>query len=227
MSRILLTLGSNTFAKTNIDKAKRMLTYLFPNIIFSDPILTEPEDDRYSYLFRNVLAVVNTDMSPEEVISKIKQTERAVGRTPRDKYVGKMVIDIDLVKYGDAILRPKDYEREYVQHLLATMDLPEEEDTILQSDTNETDAQAGVIAETDPETFDVQVDPEASDQLALDEAEPAETDVQKPRDQSDTNETDAKTAVATDTNRDTNVQVAQEVSNQPNSNDREPTETEA
>jgi len=41
-----------------------------------------------------------------------------------------MVIDIDLVKYGDTILRPKDYEREYVQHLLATMDLPEEEVTI-------------------------------------------------------------------------------------------------
>ena len=81
MNRILLTLGSNTFAKTNIDKAKRMLTFLFPDIIFSEPILTEPEDDRYSYLFRNVLTVVNTDES-EEVISKIKQTERAVGRTP-------------------------------------------------------------------------------------------------------------------------------------------------
>ena len=48
-----------------------------------------------------------------------------------------MVIDIDLVKYGDAILRPKDYEREYVQHLLGTMDLPEEEVTIPQPDTDE------------------------------------------------------------------------------------------
>src|SRR5690554_7272266 len=80
MSTILLTIGSNTFAKTNIDKAKRMLTFLFPDIIFSEPILTEPEEEKYSYLFRNVLAVVDTEMRPEEVIDKIKQTERAVGR---------------------------------------------------------------------------------------------------------------------------------------------------
>ena len=125
MSTILLTIGSNTFAKTNIDKAKRMLTFLFPDIIFSEPILTEPEEEKYSYLFRNVLAVVNTEMRPEEVIDKIKQTERAVGRTPRDKYLGKVVIDIDLIKYGDNILRPLDYEREYVQRLLSTIEMPE------------------------------------------------------------------------------------------------------
>src|SRR5690554_6801968 len=125
MSTILLTIGSNTFAKTNIDKAKRMLTFVFPDIIFSEPILTEPEEEKYSYLFRNILAVVDTEMRPEEVIDKIKQTERAVGRTPRDKYLGKVVIDIDLVKYGDKILRPDDFEREYVQRLLATMEMPE------------------------------------------------------------------------------------------------------
>ncbi|MDI9605555.1 MAG: 2-amino-4-hydroxy-6-hydroxymethyldihydropteridine diphosphokinase [Bacteroidota bacterium] len=162
MSRALLTIGSNTFAKTNIDKAKRMLTFLFPDIIFSEPILSEPDDDRYSYLFRNILAVVDTDLPPEEVINKIKQTERAVGRSPRDKYVGKMVIDIDLVKYGNTILRPKDYEREYVQHLLATMDLPEEEVTTTQPDTLETDAETLIVTDTDADT-DVQFDQEALD----------------------------------------------------------------
>lgn len=164
MSRILLTLGSNTFAKTNIDKAKRMLTYLFPDIIFSEPILTEPEDDRYSYLFRNILAVVDTDLQPEEVISKIKQTERAVGRSPRDKYVGKMVIDIDLVKYGNTILRPKDYEREYVQRLLATMDLPEEEETTTEMDFQD-------LSEAEPAEMDIQESVDLPDfsEMELDE----------------------------------------------------------
>ncbi len=221
MNRILLTLGSNTFAKTNIDKAKRMLTFLFPDIIFSEPILTEPEDDRYSYLFRNVLAVVNTDMSPEEVISKIKQTERAVGRTPRDKYVGKMVIDIDLVKYGDTILRPKDYEREYVQHLLATMDLPEEEVTIPQPDTDETDAQMGVSAEIYidmPDAQHVQTNQEALDQPALAETEPAETDTQAAPEASEP--TDTNSTEPTET-------YVQEPEDQHNSDDKEPTKTEA
>lgn len=134
MSTILLSIGSNTFAKTNIDKAKRMLSYVFQNIIFSDPILSEPEDDKYKYLFRNVLASFETDMSQEEIIDKIKQTERAIGRTPKDKYQGKVVIDIDLLKYGEDILRPQDFEREYVQQLLSTFVIPEPEQTNTLSD---------------------------------------------------------------------------------------------
>lgn len=121
MSTILLSIGSNTFAKTNIDKAKRMLTRLFPEIIFSQAILTEPEEEKYSYLFRNVLAKAETQMTPEEVIDKIKQTERAVGRSPKDKYLGKVIIDIDLIQYGNEILRPGDFERNYVQQLLAML----------------------------------------------------------------------------------------------------------
>ncbi len=125
MSTILLSIGSNTFAKTNIDKAKRMLAYLFPNIVFSDPILSEPEDDNFKYLFRNILACCTTDLNLEEVINKIKQTERAVGRTLKDKYQGKVIIDIDILKYDDEVIRPQDLEREYVQQLLAIFEIPE------------------------------------------------------------------------------------------------------
>lgn len=122
MSTILLSIGSNTFSKTNIDKAQRMLTRLFPGILFSQSVLSEPDDDRYTFLFRNVLAIAETDLLPEEVIEKIKQTERAVGRSPRDKYLGKVVIDIDLIRYNDEILRPADFQREYVQQLLPDLE---------------------------------------------------------------------------------------------------------
>lgn len=121
MSIIILSIGSNIFAKTNIDKAKRMLSRLFPEIIFTQPILSEPEEEKYSYLFRNILAKAETEMTPEEVIDKIKQTERAVGRSPKDKYQGKVIIDIDLIQYNDNILRPEDYERNYVQQLLGSL----------------------------------------------------------------------------------------------------------
>lgn len=124
MSTILLSIGSNTFARTNIDKARRMLTRLFPGIIFSESVLSEPDDERYSFLFRNVLAMAETDYSPVEVIDKIKQTERAVGRSPRDKYQGKVIIDIDLIRYNDEILRPEDFQREYLQQLLTTFTPP-------------------------------------------------------------------------------------------------------
>lgn len=120
MNTILLSIGSNTFSKTNIDKAKRMLTRFFPGIVFSPSVLSEPEEEKYFYLFRNVLAKAETDFTAEDVISKIKMTERAVGRTPKDKYLGKVVIDIDLIVYNEEILRPEDYQRAYVQELLST-----------------------------------------------------------------------------------------------------------
>jgi 2-amino-4-hydroxy-6-hydroxymethyldihydropteridine diphosphokinase len=102
-----------------------MLLYLFPNIVFSDPILSEPEDDNFKYLFRNILACFTTDMNLDELISKIKLTERAVGRTPRDKYQGKVIIDIDILMYGDDVIRPQDLEKEYIQQLLAIFEIPE------------------------------------------------------------------------------------------------------
>lgn len=138
MSTILLSIGSNTFAKTNIDKAKRMLLYLFPNIVFSDPILSEPEDDNFKYLFRNILACFTTDMNLDELISKIKLTERAVGRTPRDKYQGKVLIDIDILMYGDDVIRPQDLEKEYIQQLLAIFEIPEFVETEEVEETVET-----------------------------------------------------------------------------------------
>jgi len=118
MHTVLLSIGSNTFAKTNIDKAKRMLTYAFPDIVFSPPVLTEPCGERYFFPFRNIIARFNCELTPQEIIGKIKVIEMAVGRSPRDKYLNRVIIDIDVIKCGDTILRPEEYEREYVQGLL-------------------------------------------------------------------------------------------------------------
>ena len=153
MSIIILSIGSNTFAKTNIDKAKRMLTRLFPEIIFTQPILSEPEEEKYSYLFRNILAKAETELTPEEVIDKIKQTERAVGRSPKDKYQGKVVIDIDLIQYNDTILRPEDFERNYVQQLLPSLQ-PQETPATTQTPT------ASITPTASMESLAEEIDPE-------------------------------------------------------------------
>ena len=120
MNTILLSIGSNTFAKTNIDKAKRMLARLFPDIIFSAEAMSPACGEKAILPFRNILAKFDSELTPTEIISKLKMTEVAVGRTPKDKYLKRVIIDIDLIVYGDEVLRPNDYEREYVQHLLET-----------------------------------------------------------------------------------------------------------
>lgn len=118
MRKVLISIGSNIYSRTNIDKAKRMLSRIFVDIVFTPSIMTEPYNEAYLFPFRNILGFFETELTPVEIVEKTKQVEIAVGRTPRDKKTGRVVIDIDLIKYDDEILRPEDYERSYVQELL-------------------------------------------------------------------------------------------------------------
>jgi 2-amino-4-hydroxy-6-hydroxymethyldihydropteridine diphosphokinase len=118
MQTFLLSIGSNTFAKTNLDKAKRMLTHLFPDAVFSPEVLTAPCGEKHVFPFRNILARLDSELTVNELIRKLKTVEMAVGRSPRDKYLGRVIIDIDLIKCNDEVLRENDYAQEYVQELL-------------------------------------------------------------------------------------------------------------
>ena len=118
MNTVLLSIGSNTFARTNIDKAKRMLSRTFPNIVFTNEAMSLACGVKALMPFRNILAKFNCDLTPTEIISKLKTIEAAVGRSPRDKYLKRVVMDIDLLVYGEEVIRPKDFSREYVQNLL-------------------------------------------------------------------------------------------------------------
>lgn len=121
MVKILISLGSNIYSKQNIDRARRMLAHYFPDVVFTPSIITTVTDEKYSFPFRNVLAVFYSNLPSEEIIQKLKMIEFAMGRQPCDKDIGKVIIDIDLLQYGDEILRPDDYERAYVQALLTRL----------------------------------------------------------------------------------------------------------
>ena len=45
----------------------------------------------------------------------LKQIEKENGRLPEDKQQGIVKLDIDLLKYDDSILKPKDMEKDFVQ----------------------------------------------------------------------------------------------------------------
>lgn len=118
MQTILLSIGSNIYSKNNIDKARRMLSHTFPDIAFTQHIMSEPHEEKYLFPFRNILGVFQSELSPEEIIGKLKLIEHAMGRSSKDKDSGKVIIDIDLIKYGEEVLRPEDYQRSYVQELM-------------------------------------------------------------------------------------------------------------
>lgn len=118
MHTFLLSIGSNTYAKANIRKAKIVLTANFPDIVFTKTITTNAYGKTYKRPFANLLAVISHPAEADELNVELKAIEKEMGRKSTDKEKGRAIIDIDLIKCDETILRPKDFERDYVQELL-------------------------------------------------------------------------------------------------------------
>lgn len=122
MHKVLLSLGTNTNACFNMKQARDYLLYYFPTIKFTATIETEPYGTIYKDSFLNSLAYFETDLSKDEVHLRLKTIEEKMGRLPSHKTTGKIIIDIDLIKWDNEVLKPDDFKREYMQQLLQEMD---------------------------------------------------------------------------------------------------------
>ena len=75
---------------------------------------TEAIGNGYLSPFSNQLAQFETSLSAEDIRNILKQIEKENGRLPEDKQQGIVKLDIDLLKYDDSILKPKDMEKDFV-----------------------------------------------------------------------------------------------------------------
>ena len=122
MHKVLLSIGTNTQALFNLNRAKSVLLSYFPNIQFTVNIESEPYGENYKNWFLNTLGYFESDLSKDELISYFKNIEKSMGRSNDDKAEGKVIIDIDLLKWNNEILKPDDFERNYVRELLPLVD---------------------------------------------------------------------------------------------------------
>ena len=53
--------------------------------------------------FLNAVAEIQTTLSPRELLNRLLEVERNLGRTRREKW-GPRIIDLDLILYGDQII---------------------------------------------------------------------------------------------------------------------------
>ncbi len=93
----------------------------FAPIVFSAVYESEPHGGKYKRPFLNMLARFSSDLSEEDINEKLKNLERKMGRKMEDKNIGRVIIDIDIICVRDVVLRPKDFERDYVQKLLGDL----------------------------------------------------------------------------------------------------------
>jgi len=90
---------------------------------------TEPVGVVDQPLFLNGAVVLNTSLSPRELLDRLLEIERELGRV-RDVRWGPRVVDLDLLVYGDRqidepglrVPHPRLYERRFALEPLAELD---------------------------------------------------------------------------------------------------------
>lgn len=118
-NRIILSFGSNRNREQNMKLATELLCNTFADIRFSERIETEPYGNLTGAKpFLNQVAIAHTPLSSEEIICRLKEMEREIGRYPEDKSLGIIPIDIDLLKWNDTIIKAHDLHLEYIKSLL-------------------------------------------------------------------------------------------------------------
>lgn len=118
MHKVLLSIGSNTDAYFNLNRAKSILLSYFPDIQFTTDIENKAFGENYKDWFLNTLGYFESDLNKSELISQFKDIENSMGRSVEDKIKGKVIIDIDLIRWDNEILKPDDFKRSYVHKLL-------------------------------------------------------------------------------------------------------------
>lgn len=98
--KITISLGSNTEQEQHIEEAIERLKTVFSDITFTQPQWTEPigvVSDRYL----NCLANFTTSLSLQQLVQLLKNIETAMGDTHENHKQGIVLIDLDVIKYGD------------------------------------------------------------------------------------------------------------------------------
>lgn len=105
MRKVLIALGSNTKQTYNIGKAKVALSEMFEDIFFTDEVWTKPIGvDSDMYL--NGLASFTTSLTKKEVLKQLKNIELALGDSHQNHQKGIVLIDIDLIEWGEEKVKP-------------------------------------------------------------------------------------------------------------------------
>ena len=111
----LLCLGSNLDGAIRLSAARSVLRSHFPDIRFSEELVTEAIGSGFLSPFHNQVARFETPQDAESIRTLLKSIEQAQGRLPEDKAQGIVKLDIDLLMIDDQVLKPKDMEREFVK----------------------------------------------------------------------------------------------------------------
>ena len=105
MNRVVVSLGSNIDRRNNVRFALEQLNSRFADLEISRIFETrsvgfEGPD------FYNLVAGFTSGLEFTDVRAELKEIERRAGREVREKSYGSRVLDIDILLFGEQVLRP-------------------------------------------------------------------------------------------------------------------------
>lgn len=119
--RCVICLGSNTDGEYHLAFARGILDRTFARIRWGEIVKTAPEGTENPAPYLNQAAVMETELSAEELKTLFKEIEKKCGRTPEGKQEGIIPLDIDLLTFGAQTMKPADMGKSYVRQALSSM----------------------------------------------------------------------------------------------------------
>lgn len=106
MEEVFLSLGSNLDDKSdNLEQALLLISSRIGTIRKVSSIFTSDSWGFEGQSFENLVAIVQTDLSPNLVLDNILNIEKEMGRTRSQKGYENRLIDIDIIYFGDSIIK--------------------------------------------------------------------------------------------------------------------------
>ena len=121
-TKLIIAFGSNFEPQINIAKAKQQLSSIFETTEFSSEIWTDPINIK-SEKFINCIATAETSSDLNSVLYSLKKIEDICGNTIQKRKSGKVIMDVDILKYGDTKLHENDWQRPYIIQLLNELNI--------------------------------------------------------------------------------------------------------
>ena len=109
MNEITISLGSNVNPSDNLKRAGDLIINKF-NFIKSSKIYSSKSEGFEGEDFLNQVILCDTDLTFENVIKTLKGIETCMGRKKEKKKFSDRLIDLDLLTFGEEIIKKNNQE---------------------------------------------------------------------------------------------------------------------
>lgn len=121
-NKVVICIGSNFDANINIEKAKAVLERELGSIAFANQTESKAINWSKQCVFTNQVGYLETDKEFDYIKQLTKQIERDLGRNAEQRALGNMPMDIDIIIWNDAILKPDDLNQTYIRSAIRSLE---------------------------------------------------------------------------------------------------------